>query len=755
MAAIIQIDQVGLATGTPGKSRSDGLSTGATVTVTSTGAGSNHALEFEWVPEDDTTTLTSFTPTSSTTWDFSPTANIPGTWRLKLTVDGEVSRRLFSVRTTHANLRIPSLNESASPLATLLTGSTLVDESEFNENFSLGPFTAGNYGGAYPDMVELFKAVEALSVPPGQVPANTYISLAGDDGNDGLTTATPVATWTRLWALYPQNWGDNRTTIHVGDGLHTSFVRPPGFYQGRNSWMKFIGDGAGQGTDDGKQEITTDTVGTYTVTSSVGFITVTGPLGDDTLSGYSIEMTSGPAIGQRRMIRWNDDTTIEVNDAFTVAPDPSDTFQIFRPSATLQNADHVFFRDARVMFVNLAFDSLVSGKYWEFERCEVVCYGTRWASPSFFAAMRPVWSKISLGRIDVLETGDTASFAGEPGTNHWRGWGASSMEANIPLTNPIVNSPSHSLVVGYPVVGNLNGNNTQWDIYGGRINFSFSDLSGGIFRSFRLQHYGGFNLRRSDVIFSGTCKVQTNKSGFGFGVAVFSIRYNSHVAQSANRFEGTHSNVPLIRLSHSRWQIGDRTSGGAFGALVMDGSAGSGQGIVLVNGSVLTAQENNAASEVSVQTGTQPALVLDGASMFVVNGIGISFSFTSANSHGLRVANGSRFVQIGGATGALTFTSTSGGNGVLIERGSYATFRGATITAGAGQVGLRVTTGSQAWFVDGTAVSATGGAGDIQIGSLTAQASTVLASSGDFIVDSTSVVPAGHGSSGATIIGRD
>lgn len=164
MPAIMRIDQVGLGVGTAGKTRSDGLLNGAKVTITSTGAGTTHTLQIIWVPDGDTGAVASFLQTSPTTWEFDPSVDAPGTYRMFLDVDGDQEVRELRVRTALLRLIVPALNELADPFASLiLAGALQIDASEDNEletamppalsalpqTLTPSPFLSGNYGGWY------------------------------------------------------------------------------------------------------------------------------------------------------------------------------------------------------------------------------------------------------------------------------------------------------------------------------------------------------------------------------------------------------------------------------------------------------------------------------------------------------------------------------------------------------------------------------------------------------------------------------
>lgn len=168
MAAIIKIDQAGLPAGVNDRSRSDGLATGAIVTLTSVTPGSTNAWALLWVPDADVAAEASLTPSGATA-TFTPTVGARGTYRIRLTVDAglpteSISIRTFAVKTANALLRIPALNERADPASSLINdGAAYIATSENNEN-GAGPFSAGNYGGYYTAMKELIEYVDGLKV---------------------------------------------------------------------------------------------------------------------------------------------------------------------------------------------------------------------------------------------------------------------------------------------------------------------------------------------------------------------------------------------------------------------------------------------------------------------------------------------------------------------------------------------------------------------------------------------------------------
>jgi hypothetical protein len=122
--------------GVSNRSRSDGLSGGQLVTITTDVPGT---VTFVDVPPDDTSAVSSLASTSSTTWTFNPTVGVYGSWLVQLVPTNPVIppvRRLFAVRTPNKALRIPGFNEKANVNATLATGGTFVTDSDNNEGNS-------------------------------------------------------------------------------------------------------------------------------------------------------------------------------------------------------------------------------------------------------------------------------------------------------------------------------------------------------------------------------------------------------------------------------------------------------------------------------------------------------------------------------------------------------------------------------------------------------------------------------------------
>ena len=164
MTARIKISQAGLSAGIAGQSRTDGLDTGALVTledVNGTGSSTFHLL---WGPAEDTTAEASLAPTGDPDiWTFSPTAAAYGSYEIELRDSGvPVERRIFGVRTPANHLLIPALNERANRHASWENnGADEIDQCEQNANdFPLTVLNSFRYAGWWRSLYELYRIVE-------------------------------------------------------------------------------------------------------------------------------------------------------------------------------------------------------------------------------------------------------------------------------------------------------------------------------------------------------------------------------------------------------------------------------------------------------------------------------------------------------------------------------------------------------------------------------------------------------------------
>lgn len=212
MAAIIKIDQVGLPAGVADQSRSDGLATGAVVTLTSVSPGTSNTWALLWTPDADTTAYASLTP-SGVTATFTPTVGARGTYRIQLTVDGVVSIRTFSVRTADG-LRIPALNEGASADASLINaGAGMIAVSETNEPIAGTHFSGGSYGGWYSALVELYTKIGDIIAGAPALHASTHVPGATDALLTAIAGAIAIGDTAAIGAAASFSRSDHRHSL--------------------------------------------------------------------------------------------------------------------------------------------------------------------------------------------------------------------------------------------------------------------------------------------------------------------------------------------------------------------------------------------------------------------------------------------------------------------------------------------------------------------------------------------------------------
>jgi hypothetical protein len=194
----IKIDQAGLPPGTPGRSRTDGLDTGALVTLENVDPQGITTFRLLWGPPDDINVAPSLAPVSADVWTFSPSAACYGTYIIELLEDGlPVERRIFGIRTPSKRLLIPAFNEQASKLASWLNdGPDQVALSQNNAtDYGVDALDALAYAGWWRSQHELYLAVETGigGGGGGATGATGHAGPPGLDGDDGLD-GSPGAT---------------------------------------------------------------------------------------------------------------------------------------------------------------------------------------------------------------------------------------------------------------------------------------------------------------------------------------------------------------------------------------------------------------------------------------------------------------------------------------------------------------------------------------------------------------------------------
>ena len=192
------IDQAGLPAGTIDTSRTDGLDTGALVTVNASGGGGTTFLfELLWVPPGDTTAVATLIATANPAiWTFAPSASFYGTYRIRLTIDAgesteETVIRHFVIRTPNKNLVIPPLNSVAdSRSSLLLSGPPQILASEDNSaDYPVPALNNFTYAGWWRAMHELFLAADAGGGGGGGTLADT-LALGNTSGANDIVLST-------------------------------------------------------------------------------------------------------------------------------------------------------------------------------------------------------------------------------------------------------------------------------------------------------------------------------------------------------------------------------------------------------------------------------------------------------------------------------------------------------------------------------------------------------------------------------------
>lgn len=164
MSARIKISQAGLSAGVAGKARTDGLATGALVTLEDVSGAGLSTFHLLWVPVEDTAAEASLAVTGDPDiWTFSPMAAAYGSYLVELRVSGvPVERRVFGIRTPANHLLIPALNERASRHGALDNdGADQIELSDNNaSDFPLSVLNSFRYAGWWRSLYELYRVVE-------------------------------------------------------------------------------------------------------------------------------------------------------------------------------------------------------------------------------------------------------------------------------------------------------------------------------------------------------------------------------------------------------------------------------------------------------------------------------------------------------------------------------------------------------------------------------------------------------------------
>lgn len=227
----MRIDVATVGVGTPDVSRNDGVPA-QTVTVTSVDSGTTHSFEIVSTTERPAPTVT---PTSPTSWQFTPGATQGQSFLLQLTVDGVVSRRTYRIALSNG-LLLPTPFETADPTASVATGGDadkIAFSSDNAEGISGLPAATPNYEGYAPHIERLFREVDVLMSGSG----GDSVKVTGADTTAGFLAAKVQAdTGLQETVLNPGAnevlritpvYGASASTVCEGDDSRLSDARTP------------------------------------------------------------------------------------------------------------------------------------------------------------------------------------------------------------------------------------------------------------------------------------------------------------------------------------------------------------------------------------------------------------------------------------------------------------------------------------------------------------------------------------------------
>lgn len=185
MTEFLRIDQDGLTAGVAGLSRTDGLATGALVTLTDTSSTGTTLMQLLWTPPGDAGAVSSLAATGDPkVWTFEPTAGKYGSYLVELVRNAGLTsatreRRVLVMRTPNLGLVIPALNERGYSAASLVDsrGAELVDNNA--TDFADADLNAVPFAAWWRAMHELILAVDANDGGGGEPPAVLVTHYSG------------------------------------------------------------------------------------------------------------------------------------------------------------------------------------------------------------------------------------------------------------------------------------------------------------------------------------------------------------------------------------------------------------------------------------------------------------------------------------------------------------------------------------------------------------------------------------------------
>ncbi len=211
MSALMRLDQAGLPAGDPGFAREDGLATGALVTLTSLSHARTFRFRLLWVglmPTQDTTSIPSLTQSGPSSYSFSPTAGVYGSWLVELitdegTIAEDRSTKVFAIKQT-SGLRIPAPNEKGTPDASMAKNTAAeVAEADFNAKDASGIWVNGRTVSWWKEISQLIYNYNAgigagwyeVRTATGSVTAvaRQFVQITPAGATSVITTPAPAA----------------------------------------------------------------------------------------------------------------------------------------------------------------------------------------------------------------------------------------------------------------------------------------------------------------------------------------------------------------------------------------------------------------------------------------------------------------------------------------------------------------------------------------------------------------------------------
>ncbi|MCH7905525.1 MAG: hypothetical protein IH944_13300, partial [Armatimonadetes bacterium] len=362
-------------------------------------------------------------------------------------------------------------------------------------------------------------------------PLDLFVSgLNGDDSNDGLSPSSPFATLTKAESVLPDVIA-HRVIIHAGNAGGSPYAAPLFKERVIQARVWVIGDGAGQPGEDGFVAVAgTGNSGTADgASSNSGLVFGPGGMVADAFRGKTLEITSGPAVGDRRTITENDGTIFRPARRFSASPAGS-TYRVIEPDVEIDilRTDPIqvgvgiatgFGKDGSfrnhpdlvgLFLVNLRLGNSGPTVFASFHRSRIQMHGVEIddvALAVFFDQ-----TLVSFG-TDADAAGATSArddFS-LPSNTSWFGWGLTKPLAVASTLSPIF-SGDFSRLGGFVVLNRIFlSNNAALGLRGGRL---FGDASGAPSLDLRQ------GARASLVNLSAGLLLRVDKSASGIAIRV-------------------------------------------------------------------------------------------------------------------------------------------------------------------------------------------------------------------------------------------